>query len=111
MIGFGDAASGAAVVCGAGCRERGADGAGRGVHGGGGGAGRADRVAAGRGGGAAPAGGPGFLEFLAAAEPGQPRVRGEGEGKGGQPASAGGPAAGWPEGPSGRWPADGRPAG
>ena len=42
------------------------------IAGGGGGAGRADRVAAGRGSGAAPAGGPGFLEFLAAPEPGRP---------------------------------------
>src|SRR5712691_232840 len=101
MIGFGDAASGAAVVRGAGCRERRAGGAGRGVHGGGGGAGRADRVAAGRGGGAAPAGGPGLLELLAAAEPGRPGGRSEAEGKGRQPAGTAGPAPGRAEGPSG----------
>jgi hypothetical protein len=42
--------------------------------------GRADRVAAGGGSGAAPSGGPGFLEFLPAAGPRRPGGEGEGEG-------------------------------
>src|SRR5271169_4280021 len=110
MVGFGDAASGSAVVWGAGCPERGADGAGRGAAGGGGGAGRADRGAAGGGGGAAPAGGPGLLEFLPAPEPGRPGGEGEGRPAGGA-ADAAGPGSGRAEGPSGCGPGVDGPAG
>src|SRR6266516_1030217 len=98
MVWFGDAASGATVVCGAGCP-------GRGAGGGGGGAGRADRGTAGRGRGAAAAGGQGFLELLPAPQPG--RSRGEGGEKGRPAGGAAGtacPPAGRAERPSGRKP-------